>query len=197
MKFSLSVAALALLASQVMAVIPKNDPRCTKSQIVSLADTGCADFAARHGVSFDQLLQWNEKLSPKCDNLDVGHPICVSLSPGDGCSTCLRMPPINFANGTSGWDPASPYFPKDGSTPVPVPATSSVAVPSGAPSAASSAASSAVSTPSVPTASVSAPSTSPKATVPAVAPPANDAASSKASMMLAGAGVLLSIAYML
>ncbi|KAF9990197.1 hypothetical protein BGZ75_003088 [Mortierella antarctica] len=193
MKFSLSVAALALLASQAMAVVPKNDPKCTKSQIVSLADTGCADFAARHGVTFDQLLSWNELLRKDCLNLDVGHPICVSLSPGDGCPTCLKMPPINFANGTSGWDPASPYFPKDGTAPVPNPATSSVSVPSGAPSAATSAASA----PSVPTASVSAPSTSPKATVPAVAPPASDAASSKASMMLASVGVLLSIAYML
>ncbi|KAF9967613.1 hypothetical protein BGZ70_008910 [Mortierella alpina] len=144
-----------------MAVIPIPVKGCSKSQIVSLADTGCADFATRHNTNFTMLLQYNEKLRPDCLNL--------------------------------GWDPASPYFPKGGvPAPVPVPSTPSGAVPSNAPLATG-----AVSAPSVPTASASAPGTSPKATAPVVARPASDAASSKASMMLASAGVLLSIAYML
>ncbi|KAF9959917.1 hypothetical protein BGZ72_008425 [Mortierella alpina] len=193
MKFSLSVAVLALFASQAMAVVPKPLGNCTKSQIVSLADTGCADFAARHGVEFKHLLAWNEKLRPDCLNLDVGHPICVSVTPIAGCP-CTNLPPINFANGTSGWDKASPFYPGDANVPsaAPGPATSSGAVPSNAPQARSSG----VSAPSVPTASASGPATSPKATAPVVAP-ASDAVSSKASMMLASAGVLLSIAYML
>ncbi|KAF9575814.1 hypothetical protein EC968_001602 [Mortierella alpina] len=195
MKFSIAIAALALFASQATAVIPKNHKDCTKSQIVSLADTGCFDFAKRHGIDFATLQALNEKLDNQCRNLDVGHPICVSISPGDGCPTCLRMPPINFANGTSGWDPASPYFPKDGTpTPVPVPGTPSGAAPS--PSGTLRPATSAVSAPSVPTASASAPVTSPKPSAPVVAP-TSDAVNSKASMMLASAGVLLSIAYML
>ncbi|CAO3565548.1 unnamed protein product [Mortierella alpina] len=195
MKFSISIATLALLVSQVMAVVPVPIKECKVSQIVSLADTGCADFATRHGTNFTMLLQYNEKLRPDCLNLDVGHPICVSIDPNVKCPTsCLMQPPINFANGTSGWDPASPYFPKGGvPAPVPVPGTPSGAIPSNAPAAATSA----ISAPSVPTASASAPATSPKATAPVVAPPASDAASSKASMMLASAGVLLSIAYML
>ncbi|KAF9286551.1 hypothetical protein BGZ68_002794 [Mortierella alpina] len=197
MKYPIFVASLAFFASQVMAVVPKNDPNCSKSQIVSLADTGCADFAARHGATFEQLMAYNPLLRKDCLNLDVGHPICVSINPADKCATCLLMPPINFANGTSGWDPASPYYPKGGVSapaPVPSPATASGAVPSSAPQAATSA----LSAPSVPTASAaaSASANSPKATAPVVAP-ASDAVSSKASMMLASAGVLLSIAYML
>ncbi|KAF9367478.1 hypothetical protein CPB97_005698, partial [Podila verticillata] len=85
MKITASVAILALAASQAMAVVPVPVPECTKSVIVRPTDNdGCAAFASRWGTTFDNLLKWNLKLRPDCMNLDEGHPICVSVTPGAG-----------------------------------------------------------------------------------------------------------------
>ncbi|KAG0300007.1 hypothetical protein BGZ98_009567 [Dissophora globulifera] len=89
MKFTLSVAVLALAASQAMAVVPVPIKGCTKTVVVTPAQT-CEYFgnmnmrALKNGCTFDDLLKWNTKLSPKCDNLDVNAAICVSVTAGAG-----------------------------------------------------------------------------------------------------------------
>ncbi|KAG0312440.1 hypothetical protein BGZ99_009516 [Dissophora globulifera] len=84
MKFTLSVAVLALAASQAMAVVPVPIKGCTKTVVVTPTDLSCTDFAVKNGCTFDDLLKWNTKLSPKCDNLDVNAAICVSVTAGAG-----------------------------------------------------------------------------------------------------------------
>ncbi|KAG0287420.1 hypothetical protein BGZ96_008656 [Linnemannia gamsii] len=85
MKFTLCATILALAITQVMAVPPEPIGGCTKSVIVQSTDTTCIDFAERHGVTFEDLLRWNKKLRRDCKNLDVGHPICVSVTKGVCC----------------------------------------------------------------------------------------------------------------
>ncbi|KAF9582487.1 hypothetical protein BGW38_000146 [Lunasporangiospora selenospora] len=89
MKSILSLAVLALAASQAMAVVPTPVKECTKTIVITPADVSCFDFAAQHGITTDQLYAWNTKLSRKCDNLDVGAPICVSIS-GTASSTIAK-----------------------------------------------------------------------------------------------------------
>ncbi|KAF9939323.1 hypothetical protein BGZ70_006460, partial [Mortierella alpina] len=81
MKFSATLLVLAAVASSAMAVVPKPIKECTKTVIVKPTDTGCIQFAEANGITFKQLLAWNYKLSPKCDNLDVNEPMCVSIKP--------------------------------------------------------------------------------------------------------------------
>jgi len=84
MKITASVAILALAASQAMAVIPIPVKECTKMIIIQPTDNdGCDAIAARWGTTFENLLKWNLKLRPDCLNLDLGHPLCVSVTPGD------------------------------------------------------------------------------------------------------------------
>ncbi|KAG0204499.1 hypothetical protein BGX28_003593 [Mortierella sp. GBA30] len=164
-----------------MAVVPIPAANCTKSQIVSPLDTGCTDFAQRHGTTFPMLLKMNRLLRNDCANLDVGHPICVSWEKGH---CCLNEPALGNGTQPSGPVPnpsvGTSVGPITGSTPTSsvsapsAPVTNGASVPSSAPTSAKS---------SAPAPSVS-------------TPPKSDAASSKSSMMLAGAGVLLSIAYM-
>ncbi|KAF9280750.1 hypothetical protein BGZ88_012015 [Linnemannia elongata] len=85
MKFTFCATVLALAVTQAMAVIPIPVKECTKSVVVQLTDTTCDDFAQRFGVTFDDLLKWNQKLRKDCLNLDAGHPICVSVTPGNCC----------------------------------------------------------------------------------------------------------------
>ncbi|KAF9121899.1 hypothetical protein BGW39_010169 [Mortierella sp. 14UC] len=85
MKLILCTTVLALAVSQAMAVVPIPVKECTKSVIVQPTDTTCLDFAERFGVTFDDLLKWNTKLRKDCLNLDDGHPICVSVTPGNCC----------------------------------------------------------------------------------------------------------------
>ncbi|KAG0310703.1 hypothetical protein BGZ97_012404 [Linnemannia gamsii] len=85
MKFTFCATVIALAVTQVIAVVPKPIKECTKSVIVLSTDTTCMDFAQRHGVTFEDLLRWNQKLSRDCANLDVGHPICVSVTKGACC----------------------------------------------------------------------------------------------------------------
>ncbi|KAG0363809.1 hypothetical protein BC939DRAFT_472548 [Gamsiella multidivaricata] len=84
MKFSLSVAVLALVASQAMAVVPVPVKECTKTVVVQPTDIGCDAFAIANGITFAQLLKWNLKLRTDCANLDVGAPLCVSITAGGG-----------------------------------------------------------------------------------------------------------------
>ncbi|KAI7832310.1 hypothetical protein BC939DRAFT_435158 [Gamsiella multidivaricata] len=84
MKFSISVAILALAASQAMAVIPIPVKECTKTVVVQPTDIGCDAFATANGITFADLLKWNLKLRTDCANLDVGEPLCVSVTPGTG-----------------------------------------------------------------------------------------------------------------
>ncbi|KAG0034268.1 hypothetical protein BGZ81_005615 [Podila clonocystis] len=161
MKFTLSVAVLALAASQAMAVVPVPIKGCTKEVMVLPTDTGCDAFAAANGCTFADLLKWNDKLRPDCKNLDVGHPLCVSMTPGAGGNTTVTTP-------------AAPK-PTAGAP------SSSVAVP---PKATSSGAAATTST-SAPVAQVS------------TVAKGSSATSTKASMLLGAAGVIMSAVYML
>ncbi|KAG0376466.1 hypothetical protein BGX24_007677, partial [Mortierella sp. AD032] len=93
MKFTISAVVLALAAtSQVAAVVPIPVKECTQSYVVEPGTPGCAAFAAKFGVTFDDLLKWNTKLRPDCKNLDVGFPLCVSVTAG---KCCLNENPKN------------------------------------------------------------------------------------------------------
>ncbi|KAG0046651.1 hypothetical protein BGZ83_008207 [Gryganskiella cystojenkinii] len=115
MKFTLSVAVLALAASQAMAVVPIPIKGCTKTVVVTPADVSCSDFAIANGCTFPDLLKWNQKLSPQCTNLDVGAPICVSVTPGanstvpsapTGATTVGPKPTVTLPSGASTAGPA-------------------------------------------------------------------------------------------
>ncbi|KAI1295969.1 hypothetical protein EDD11_007670 [Mortierella claussenii] len=75
-----------------MAVVPIPIKGCTKTVIVLPTDTGCADFAAKNGCTFQDLLKWNLKLRTDCANLDVNAPLCVSVTPGAGNGTAPVLP---------------------------------------------------------------------------------------------------------
>ncbi|KAF9121898.1 hypothetical protein BGW39_010168 [Mortierella sp. 14UC] len=190
MKFTISAVVLALAAtSQVAAVVPVPVKECTHSYVVEPGTPGCDAFAAKFGITFADLLKWNDKLRPDCANLDVGYALCVSVTPG---KCCLKENPKNATIPQPGvppqpnlWDPA-PYT----KTPAvaPPPATVTGAPVNGT----------ATVKPIVPTTS-SATTTPPVVATTNPKPPAttNAASSSKASMVLAAAGVVLSVAYML
>ncbi|KAF9168448.1 hypothetical protein DFQ26_007579 [Actinomortierella ambigua] len=83
MKFTLSLVVLAAAASQAVAVVPTPIASCTRTVVVQMTDTdGCAAFAARNSVTFDDLLKWNLKLRRDCLNLDLGEKMCVSVAQG-------------------------------------------------------------------------------------------------------------------
>lgn len=42
----------------------------------------CTDFARDFNITFKDLLQYNEKLRKDCMNLDTGEKMCVSINPG-------------------------------------------------------------------------------------------------------------------
>ncbi|KAG0252228.1 hypothetical protein BG011_007110 [Mortierella polycephala] len=178
MKFTLSVAALALAATQVMAVVPTPAANCTVSIMVTDSDVdGCAAFAARHDTTFEMLLKMNDKLRKDCLNLDVGHPICVSW---DVKATQPVSPPTTTA---------APVTTAPATTTAPAPGSATTtAVGTGAPGA-TTAPGTTTAAATTTTGSVIAPSASPEST--------NGAAGSTASMMLAAAGVMLSVAYMM
>ncbi|KAG0010067.1 hypothetical protein BGZ80_001820 [Entomortierella chlamydospora] len=158
MKFSLSVVILALAASQAMAVIPIPVKECTKSVIVQPSDSdGCDLFASRHNTTFENMRKWNEKLRGDCANLDVGHPICVSVTKA---------------------------------APTTAPATNGTATTTASTVSTTKASNS---TTTLPTTTTSNPA---NATNPATDKKSNDATGSKSSMVLAAAGVVLSVAYM-
>ncbi|KAG0080741.1 hypothetical protein BGZ93_002597 [Podila epicladia] len=185
MKITASVAILALVASQAMAVVPEPVPECTKSVIVRPTDKdGCVAFATRWNTTFENLLKWNAKLRKDCLNLDEGHPICVSITPGAGTleprpSSTPVVPPTTPT--TSG-GVVPPVKPTSSGATVP---TGGVPPPVVAPGASSSAGGAAP-TP-----------VKPVVNNPDSANKASGAEGTKASMFLAAAGVLLSVAYML
>ncbi|KAK3840553.1 MAG: hypothetical protein JOS17DRAFT_727419 [Linnemannia elongata] len=201
MKFTLSAVVLALAASQAAAVVPIPVPECTHSYVVEPGTPHCEAFATKFGVTFADLLKWNQKLRPDCANLDVGYPICVSVTKGD---CCLKENPKGALIPQPGvppqgnlWDPA-PYTKGPATTPTtssgvvtppvttgtvpPVNGTATTAPPTSAPTV-------------PPTRSTTSVGTNPTPQVPSGGK--NAASSSKASMALAAAGVVLSVAYML
>ncbi|KAF9906455.1 hypothetical protein EC991_000623 [Linnemannia zychae] len=193
MKFSLAaVAVLALAAtSQVAAVVPIPVKECTHSYVVEPGTPDCVAFATKFGITFDDLLKWNTKLSPKCDNLDVGEPLCVSVTPGD---CCLKENPKNATVPQPGvppqpnlWDPAPYTKPATGPATVPPPAATS-----GATNGTKTTTTAAGVKPTTGAAS----GTAPVVGSPSVQPSAA-AGSNKGSMILGAAGLLLSAVYIL
>ncbi|KAF9986572.1 hypothetical protein BGZ65_007081 [Modicella reniformis] len=174
MKFTLSVAVLALAASQAMAVVPIPVKECTKSVVVAPHYTGCEQFATEHQITFPELLKWNTKLRTDCLNLDVGYPLCVSVTTG---VCCLGENPYN----------ATVPLELPSSTVVGAP-THTVTITTKAPTAATTV----VATTSA--GATTKPATTTTTTSPVPKP--NAAAGSKGSMLLAAAGVVLSAVYM-
>ncbi|KAF9903362.1 hypothetical protein BX616_001656 [Lobosporangium transversale] len=176
MKFSLSLAVLALAASQAMAVVPIPVKNCTKSIIVPPDAGTCLAFAKAHGVTFQDLQKWNEKLRDDCANLDEGQPICVSVTAGDCCLALTPSPVIPKSTTVSGAPTGAPT-----GVPTGAPTTAPAGVPTGAPTTA----------PAGTPARTSAPAGSSPSTLP------SSANGNKASIVLGAAGVLLSAVYML
>ncbi|KAF9348424.1 hypothetical protein BGX26_000166 [Mortierella sp. AD094] len=101
MKFTLSVAVLALAASQAVAVVPIPIKGCTRTVVVQPTDTGCQQFADANGCKLSELLAWNTKLRTDCANLDVGAPLCVSITAGGGNHTTGPVTTVPSTNGTA------------------------------------------------------------------------------------------------
>ncbi|KAG0367983.1 hypothetical protein BGX24_003015 [Mortierella sp. AD032] len=200
MKFTLSAVVLALAAtSQVAAVVPVPIASCTRSYIVEPGTPDCVAFATKFGITFDDLLKWNAKLRTDCANLDVGEPLCVSVTPGE---CCLRENPHNVHVPQPGeapqpnvWDPA-PYTKNPagqqptGTAVVPPPVATPVAPGNGtkttAPAAVKPTATSAV-----------VPPTTSVAAGPTVNKSSAAVGSNKGSIVLGAAGLLLSAVYIL
>ncbi|KAF8951364.1 hypothetical protein BGZ52_012242 [Haplosporangium bisporale] len=73
MKLTISVALLVVVATHVAAVTPIPIPECTKTVIVQSTDT-CNEMAESYGITFKDMLAWNEKLRRDCMNLDDDAP---------------------------------------------------------------------------------------------------------------------------
>ncbi|KAI1295971.1 hypothetical protein EDD11_007672 [Mortierella claussenii] len=168
-----------------MAVVPKPIKECTKSVIITPADSdGCAAFAGRHNVTFEDLLKWNEKLRTDCANLDEGHPICVSVTTGQCCLATTGTPSIPPATSNVG---------------VPSSTVGTGTIPGTAPGTGTATASRTVPVTTVAptTASVPSPVKTVTSTPPVTTAAPNSATGTKSSMLLAAAGIVISVAYML
>ncbi|KAG9065253.1 hypothetical protein KI688_002576 [Linnemannia hyalina] len=203
MKFTLSaVVVLALAASQAAAVVPIPVKECTHSYVVEPGTPSCEAFATKFGITFADLLKWNDKLRPDCLNLDVGYPLCVSVTKGD---CCLKENPKGAIVPQDGapaqpnlWDPApytkGPAATATGVTPpaattLPSAGNGTVTIPTAKPS-----------TPAAGTSAGAAATTSAAAgATPSVKTDTKNsgAASNKNSIILGAAGLLLSAVYML
>ncbi|KAG0076952.1 hypothetical protein BGZ93_003816, partial [Podila epicladia] len=134
MTFTISAVVLALAAtSQVTAIVSIPVKECTQSYVVEPGTPHCDAFAAKFGVTFLDLLKWNQKLRPDCLNLDIGYPICVSVTPGKCCLNenpkGVYVPQEGKPEQPNMWDP-TPYT----KTPVgTLPTSTSVAPPVMAP----------------------------------------------------------------
>ncbi|KAF9932941.1 hypothetical protein FBU30_006927 [Linnemannia zychae] len=85
MRFILCATLIALTISQAAAVVPIPVKECTKSYVVEPGTPGCQAFARKFGIAVEDLIKWNQKLRTDCANLDVGYPMCVSVTPGECC----------------------------------------------------------------------------------------------------------------
>ncbi|KAK5821595.1 hypothetical protein F5H01DRAFT_337486 [Linnemannia elongata] len=82
MKNAWALTLLSVVVSQVMAVVPIPIKECTKTVVVDPKYDACTDFARDYNITFKDLLQYNEKLRKDCMNLDTGEKMCVSINPG-------------------------------------------------------------------------------------------------------------------
>ncbi|KAG0056163.1 hypothetical protein BGZ89_002183 [Linnemannia elongata] len=194
MKFTLSAVVLALAASQAAAVVPVPVKECTHSYVVEPGTPDCGAFAAKFGITFADLLKWNDKLRPDCANLDVGEPLCVSITKGDG--------PLN--ENPKGALVPQPGVPPQGNLWDPAPYTKGPAATStgATPPAVTTPAAGTATTPAAnkPTTSAAGATTSGAAgATPSVKTDTKNsgAASNKNSIVLGAAGLLLSAVYML
>ncbi|KAF9383506.1 hypothetical protein CPB97_006425 [Podila verticillata] len=179
MKLTLSTVVLALAVTQVQAYPPIPVKACTQLVLITPADTSCIDFAAKFGITFEQLRAMNQRLSPVCNNLDVGSYICVSIT-GPNLGTLTSIPPY----------PGQTGVPTTVSAPLPTITSGSVLPPPKGTTTSTAP----ITTPS---ATSGAPAASTTSTAPKTTTTPSAASSSKASLVLGAAGVLLSVAYML
>ncbi|KAF9094633.1 hypothetical protein BGX29_009424 [Mortierella sp. GBA35] len=203
MKLTLSAIVLALAASQAAAVVPVPVKECTRSYVVEPGTPDCVAFATKFGITFPDLLKWNDKLRPDCANLDVGEPLCVSVTPGN---CCLRENPHNVKVPQPGDPPATPVWDPAPALKGPGATTSGApVVPTGVPTT-SGAPGNGTRTATTPGASgkptssaaTGATSTGAAGVTPSAKTDAKSAAmSNKGSVVLGAAGLLLSAVYLL
>ncbi|KAG0254135.1 hypothetical protein DFQ27_007018 [Actinomortierella ambigua] len=175
MKFTLSVAVLALAASQAMAVVPTPVASCKKSVIIQPSDGDCVQFRAKWNIpDMETLRAMNLRLLENCMNLDVGAPICVAtVGPSQPPITPSGAPMTSGAavpTVTGGPAPTQPPN-KSGAVTVPTGATNSVS-------------------------STALPAGASRGITPTHAP-TGAAVANKGSFLVAAAGVILSAAYIL
>ncbi|KAF8946509.1 hypothetical protein BGZ47_000380 [Haplosporangium gracile] len=196
MKFTLSAVVLALAASQAAAVVPVPVKECTHSYVVEPGTPDCVAFATKFGITFADLLKWNDKLRTDCANLDVGNPLCVSVTKGDCCLNenpkGALVPQPGVPTQPNMWDPA-PY------TKGPAATSTGVTPPAVTPPVAGG--NGTVTTPAgtKPTSATGATTSSAAGATPSVKTDTKNsgAASNKNTIVLGAAGLLLSAVYML
>ncbi|KAF9977072.1 hypothetical protein BGZ73_007044 [Actinomortierella ambigua] len=181
MKFITSLVVLAAAASSVLAVVPIPIKECKKLVMVTPADSdGCVLFAGRYGITYPMLVEWNAKLDAKhCKNLDVGHEVCVANAthpkrkgdrPEDFPYTPKSSIILPTPTGTPGSNPAPPVITSGAASPT-------APGPAGATRPASM--------------------NNTGTNTPDGDKAGSSAAVNKGSLMVAAAGVVLSVAYML
>ncbi|KAI8351288.1 hypothetical protein B0O80DRAFT_500155 [Mortierella sp. GBAus27b] len=91
--------------------------------------TDCYTFAEKYGITFDDLLRWNNGLHKNCDNLDAGNDICV-LGPDETPKDITSDPPATI----SAPSPMDPHTAGAQDSPTSVPAAPSKTHPATTPS---------------------------------------------------------------
>lgn len=69
----------------------------TDNYVTAPTGSSCQSFAVANGITFDELLLMNPKLSKSCDNLIAGQSYCV----GAAGSTQTGQPPMSCAPSTA------------------------------------------------------------------------------------------------
>ncbi|KAK3812965.1 MAG: hypothetical protein J3Q66DRAFT_403189 [Benniella sp.] len=100
MKFSASILALAVIASQAVLAKPSTPVAgCTKLVKVENTDSTCNQFAKRNHIDFKALRKLNNGLHSNCDNLDKGVMMCVEkLTPTPAPAETTPAPPTAPSN---------------------------------------------------------------------------------------------------
>ncbi|KAF9547087.1 hypothetical protein EC957_008936 [Mortierella hygrophila] len=203
MKFTLSAVVLALAASQAAAVVPVPVKECTHSYVVEPGTPGCEAFATKFGITFADLLKWNDKLRADCANLDVGEPLCVSVTKGDCCLNENPKGALVPQDGTPAqpnlWDPA-PYTKGPAATATSTTSPAVTTLPAAGNGTVTTPAATKPSTTAAAGTSAGAATTSAAAgATPSVKTDTKNsgAASNKNTIILGAAGLLLSAVYML
>ncbi|KAF9924660.1 hypothetical protein FBU30_005404 [Linnemannia zychae] len=201
MKSVLTIILLVIVVSRVAAVVPIPIKECTKTVVVDPKYDTCFDFARDYNITFKDLLQFNEKLRKDCMNLDTGEKMCVSINP-DGINPPLtsktkkKQDPIEpFPKDTNDSKKKTPKAPKERHSKVVQNETTKGSIKASKRKYTSSAA--VVPPPTAVTNDVSSDPVTVSSNIKQQDIHTNGVTGSTSSIMLAAAGVLLSVIYLL